>query len=95
MRTYFHDFYRVLEDGSEQKVAVEYSAAPYDPGCTYGLPENCYPPEGGEIEISDAWLEPQGTKIELPDDERERWEQWLMENPGQCAHGGYDDDGDY
>ena len=25
----------------------------YDPGCTYGPPENCYPPEGGELEQID------------------------------------------
>jgi len=90
-KTYFHDFHRELDDGSEQTVTVEYTATPYDPGCTYGLPEDCYPPEGGEIGIIEAWLEPQGTKIDLPDDERERWEQWLMENPDLCAHG--DDDG--
>lgn len=26
------------------------SQTPYDPGRTYGPPENCYPPEGGELE---------------------------------------------
>lgn len=27
------------------------SYIPYDPGRTYGPPEQCYPPEGGEMEF--------------------------------------------
>ena len=44
-RTYYHTFYRK----DDVVVEVEFEATPYDPGNTYGLPENCYPPEGGEI----------------------------------------------
>lgn len=29
---------------------VSYKLTPYDPGCTMGPPENCYPPEGGDID---------------------------------------------
>lgn len=29
---------------------LDVTCSPYDPGCTYGPPESCYPPEGGEIE---------------------------------------------
>lgn len=29
---------------------IEGTLSPYDPGCTYGPPESCYPPEGGELE---------------------------------------------
>ena len=31
----------------EDKFEVSYEVEPYRPGKTYGLPENCYPPEGG------------------------------------------------
>lgn len=94
--TYFHDFYRELEDGTEQKVTVEYEATPYIPAQTYGPAEDCYPAEGGEVEIIKAWLEPQSIEIELPDAEREKWELWLMENPERGWSGDDDyDDGDY
>jgi hypothetical protein len=29
---------------------VELTISDYDPGVISGLPENCYPPEGGELE---------------------------------------------
>ena len=35
----------------EIKIEVKFNATPFDPGVTYGPPENCYPPEGGEVEI--------------------------------------------
>ena len=87
-----HSFYRELPDGREQQVTVEYDASPYYPAQTYGPPENCYPAEGVEVEITDAWLEPQGFKVNLPDDEREKYELWLMENP---QHDDYDDYDEY
>jgi len=34
------------------------SSGYYDPGCTYGPPENCYPPEGeAEEELDEAYLQ--------------------------------------
>lgn len=33
---------------------LEFTMTPYDPGNNYGPPENCYPPEGGEIESLEA-----------------------------------------
>ena len=36
---------------------LDITLSPYDPGCTYGPPENCYPPEGGEIEDLDVIVE--------------------------------------
>ena len=32
-------------------LVVTYTATPYDPGQTWGPPEVCYPPEGGEVEV--------------------------------------------
>jgi hypothetical protein len=36
----------------EIAVEVEFDATPYDPGVCSGPPEVCYPPEGGEVEIT-------------------------------------------
>lgn len=47
MRTHYHTTY--LDDDTE--ISIEYTQTPYDPGRTYGPPEDCYPPEGGEVEI--------------------------------------------
>ena len=49
----------------EIRVEVEYNATPYDPGVTRGPPESCYPPEGGEVEITEATYNEQ--KIQLTD----------------------------
>jgi hypothetical protein len=35
-------------------VEVHFSGTPYVPGYTAGLPEHCYPDEGGEIEIEEV-----------------------------------------
>lgn len=44
----------VYTDETDSAVTLEFeitaTTSPFDPGCTYGPPENCYPPEGGEIE---------------------------------------------
>ena len=38
--------------GEDGEYTVEAYVSPYDPGRTWGPPENCYPPEGGEVEIT-------------------------------------------
>ena len=38
----------------EIEVEVAYTITPYDPGRTSGPAERCYPPEGGEVEISNV-----------------------------------------
>ena len=38
---------------NNDEVEVEYTAYPFIPGYTAGAPENCYPDEGGEIEIEE------------------------------------------
>lgn len=40
----------------ELELIIEADVSPYDPGQTTGPPESCYPPEGGEVEISDIRL---------------------------------------
>jgi hypothetical protein len=47
---------------------IEADVSPYDPGCTYGPPENCYPPEGGEIDITEIEL----IEPKMPDEEQKK-----------------------
>lgn len=64
-RTHTMSFER--EDGTE--VEVEYTISDYDPGVSSGPAENCYPPEGGEVEIISSKA---GDEIvDLTDDEIE------------------------
>ena len=43
--------YYVERGGEEVELKISAHISPYDPGRTYGSPEKCYPPEGGECEI--------------------------------------------
>ena len=49
----------LLFDGFDLEVAVD--VTPYDPGRTWGPPESCYPPEGGEVEVLSVELIPDGS----------------------------------
>ena len=55
-----HAFSQALPDGREVDVAVTFSGY-YDPGQTYGPPENCYPPEG-EVNIQSIQVELEPTQ---------------------------------
>ena len=48
--TYTAEEYEHLGELFTLDIEVEFTATPYDPGQSYGPPESCYPPEGGEIE---------------------------------------------
>ena len=75
-QTSLMDFTR--DDGAE--VLIEYKLTPYDPGVSYGPPESCYPPEGGEIEEWEATSD--GVKvIQLTDAENERVEAEIYKLP--------------
>ena len=50
----------VLLDLNGTEVEVDYSASVYYPAYTSGAPENCYPEEGGEIEIEEVLYETKG-----------------------------------
>lgn len=66
--TYYHDVYLPARD---IEITVEYSRTPFDPGVSWGPAESCYPAEGGDIEIVDAWIK--GSEIDalLSSDEEE------------------------
>jgi len=42
--------------GEDTPVTVEFDSTPYDPGRISGPPEYCYPPEGGECEITAVYF---------------------------------------
>lgn len=73
MRTYFHDFIR--ENG--QVVTVEYTFREGSP-TTYTPMYGADSGDPAECEIVKAWAG--DTDIELPDEERERYEVWIIEN---------------
>lgn len=57
----------IYTDGGETETCydIECEVTPYDPGRTYGPPENCYPPEGGEVEILSIKLNGKEVPAEL------------------------------
>lgn len=83
-RTYFHDLELPNRD---VEITVEYSRTPYDPGVTWGPAESCYPPEGGDIEIVDAWIIKSEITIHLTNDE----EQYVIEELMKIPESEYDD----
>lgn len=82
-RKYTHDFYRMNEDGSETLVTVEFTQTPFIPARISGPPEDCYPAEGGEVDIQRAWTEADGWNAKYSDTEEEKWTEWLQENPAE------------
>lgn len=77
-----------LERGEDLfELELEYEVAPYDPGNSWGPPELCEPPSGGEVEELSATLN--GKPFELTDDEAAKIEDWITE------HHDYDEADDY
>ena len=70
---------------------VEYDVAAYYPGSTWGLPEDCEPPSGGEITSLRVKFE--GTDIGLTDAELDALEQHIYETH-DYSDDGYDPDMD-
>ena len=71
-------FYR--ED--ESCVVVKYRQSPYIPARTYGRPEDCYPAEGGEVELHSVGRE-NGEPVFMTDAEEDAWITDIMENPDE------------
>jgi hypothetical protein len=72
------------ETDVETDLTVRCSVSPYDPGRTSGPPEDCYPPEGGEVESYKAFG-PDGEPVELTSEEEERLQELVdEEGPDEC-----------
>ena len=78
MKTYETNYTLVVDD-EDVEVTVEYTATPYVPAQTYGPPENCYPAEGGDIEIVSV-TGPDGKKLELSAENEDRLMDYLYES---------------
>lgn len=78
--------YTVTRDDQDIDLEIEYSVAPYDPGNSYGPPECCDPPSGGEIE--EMTVTRDGAPFDVTDAEREKIEAHIYETHD------YDDRGD-
>jgi hypothetical protein len=84
--------YTTNPDGSEVETVyeIECDLTPYDPGRTYGPPEKCYPPEGGDCEILSVKL----LGVEVKDWEKfidKDMEEAIAERAGEAAPGPDDD----
>jgi hypothetical protein len=42
------------DQGNETQYVADCEVSPYDPGRTSGPPEDCYPPEGGDVTIGEV-----------------------------------------
>lgn len=73
-----HTIQHTITRGDEDiDIDVDYEVAPYDPGRTYGPPEDCYPPEGGEITSLTAYRD--GEEFALTDAEASAVEQRIYD----------------
>jgi hypothetical protein len=70
--------YRATDDGGEVELTVTYTITPYDPGISYGPAERCYPPEGGEVEITEV-TDADGNAVEPTEAELEAWTDRIYE----------------
>lgn len=67
----------ITRDDDTFTLDVEYEVAAYDPGNSWGPPEDCEPPSGGEITSLDVYKGDE--KFELTDAETDALEQRIYE----------------
>ena len=77
----------------EFPVEVTYTVSPFVPARTYGPAENCYPAEGGEVEVLDAKLI--GHSYPLTEDEWDRIQEDCENRAGDDLADAEADRGDY
>ena len=71
-------FYRENEDC----VILKYRQWPYIPARISGPPEDCYPAEGGDVEVISATLA-NGEPAYMTEAEEDQWVTDIMENPDE------------
>ena len=64
--------FSVERDGEELELEVVGTYSPGLPGKTYGLPEDCYPPEPDEVEVEEIRLYGKPWEGTLSNEEEER-----------------------
>lgn len=85
-----HDRYMELSDGREVLVCFIVENYGSEPSGLSGPPENYDPGSGPELYIDKCLLE-DGTEVKISDEERERLEQVIIDNPDWCMPDPYDD----
>lgn len=75
-----HSITYTLTRGDEDiDLEIEYSVAAYDPGNTWGLPEDCEPPSGGDIEELEITTV-DGKPFQVTPDEQSKIEDHIYQN---------------
>jgi hypothetical protein len=71
------------EDGTETELELTFTISDYDPGVSSGPVERCYPPEGGEVEVT-------GCEPECPEfwEKFERYTDFRKDIEDRCAEKG-------
>ncbi len=66
-----------LRDGWREVATVSLTVWPGDEGCTWRLPEDCWPAEPGEWQIDriEVWSDALEHSVQLGADAAERWER--------------------
>jgi len=67
--------YTLTRNDEDLDVIVEYTLSKWYPAQTYGLPENCYPEEGGEIEELTVWHD--GNELIITGHEEQEIERFI------------------
>ena len=69
-----------LDDDNESEVVVDYTMTPVIPAQTYGPAENCYPAEGGEVEIQSVTIFGSDNTVTLTDAQETELVDYLQQN---------------
>lgn len=72
-------------DGIQQLIEVEWSGS-YDPGRTYGPPENCYPPELDITEQKAWWVVGGGHLVPWNENDYRLFAEELVRVVDQAVH---------